>query len=129
MNATERNNSLPRAKRLEAALYPAVFDRKASFAGRYMVLCAGPASGLPHAQLGVAVSRRTLGAAVDRNRARRLLREAFRTRQHHLLPGARMILVARKRLAEDGCLATVSRDFRALCERAGIWVQAGAPTS
>jgi len=85
-----------------------------------MVLCLGQDSGQSRPQLGVATSRRTLPAAVARNRARRLLREAFRTCRHILRPGARIILVARRRIIEDGTLETVSRDFNLLCSRAGI---------
>ena len=120
MPERQPDNRLPRARRLQAASYPGVFDHGKSFPGRYMVLCLGPGSGLPRPQLGVATSRRTLATAVARNRARRLMREAFRTQQHRVLPGARLVLVARRRIAEDGALDTVSRDFLSLCERAGI---------
>ena len=116
-----QDNRLPREGRLPAALYPAVFDQGQSFPGRYLVLCLGQGSNdLPRPQLGITTSRRTLPTAVARNRARRLMREAFRTRQHTLLPGARIILVARRRIMEDGTLETVSRDFNILCGCAGI---------
>ena len=90
-----------------------------------MVLCLGQGSDLPRPQFGVATSRRTLPAAVARNRARRLMREAFRTQQHAIQPGARVVLVARRRIAEDGKLDKVARDLKTLCTRAGIW--RGAP--
>ena len=124
MDAPERkqDNRLTRARRLPAALYPAVFDNGQSFPGRYMVLCLGPASGLPHAQLGITTSRRTLNSAVLRNRARRMMREAFRTQQQRVQDGARLILVARRRIVEDGSLENVSHDFRILCKRAKIFV-------
>ena len=115
-----QDNRLPREGRLPAALYPAVFDRRNSFPGRYVVLCLGEGSDQPRPQLGITTSRRTLPTAVARNRARRLMREAFRTQQHTLAPGARVILVARRRIIEDGTLETVSRDFNILCQRAGI---------
>ena len=115
-----QDNRLPREGRLPAALYPGVFDLKKSFPGRYVVLHLGQGSDSPRPQLGISTSRRTLPTAVARNRARRLMREAFRTRQHTLLPGARIVLVARRRMMEDGTLETVSRDFNILCQRAGI---------
>jgi ribonuclease P protein component len=43
----------------------------------------GAPNDVGHPRLGLAVSRRA-GNAVVRNRIRRLLREAFRLRQHHL---------------------------------------------
>jgi ribonuclease P protein component len=39
---------------------------------------------LPHARLGLAVSRKVSPRAVDRNRLRRLVRESFRYHQHGL---------------------------------------------
>jgi ribonuclease P protein component len=49
---------------------------------------------LGHSRLGITVSRR-VGTAVVRNRVRRRLREAMRTRYAQLLGGHDMVLVAR----------------------------------
>ena len=47
-------------------------------------------NGLPHARLGLVVGRK-YGGAVQRNRAKRLLREAFRLTRHQLPPGLDLI--------------------------------------
>jgi len=51
-------------------------------------------NGLPHARLGVALSRGWSGA-VARNRAKRLLREAYRTHKHLFPPGLDVVVVPR----------------------------------
>jgi ribonuclease P protein component len=60
-------------------------------------------------RLGVVTSKR-IGGAVERNRARRLLRESFRLHQHDLTQPADVVLVARPSIVGKG-LAEVERDF------------------
>jgi ribonuclease P protein component len=63
------------------------------------------------ARLGV-VTARTVGSAVTRSRARRLLREVFRRHQHELDP-LDVVLVARPSIAGQG-RDEVERDFLAV---------------
>ena len=51
-------------------------------------------NGLVHSRLGITTTRR-LGKAVVRNRARRLVREAFRTRREEIPPGLDLVFVVR----------------------------------
>jgi ribonuclease P protein component len=60
-------------------------------------------------RLGVITSKR-LGNAVTRNRARRLLREAFRRHQHDLTCPSDVVLVARSSIVDKGGL-DVERDY------------------
>jgi ribonuclease P protein component len=69
-------------------------------------------------KLGVVTSRK-IGGAVQRVRARRLLRESFRLHQHEFLQPIELILVARNSIAGKK-FADVEKDFLATLRRAGL---------
>jgi len=75
-----------------------------------------PAGARP--RVGVITSRK-LGDAVVRNRARRLLREAFRAHQHELAGPVDLVLVARASIV-GRCFAEVERDFLTALRRARL---------
>jgi ribonuclease P protein component len=72
-------------------------------------------------RLGVVTSRK-VGEAVARNRARRLLREAYRRHQHEFPAPLDLVLVARPSIAGRS-LAEVERDFQTAVRRAGLCAQ------
>lgn len=74
-------------------------------------------------RLGI-VTGRSVGNAVARSRARRLLREAYRLHQHRLGAPVDLVLVARPSIAGKD-FAAVERDFLAALERARL----GRPAS
>ena len=76
-------------------------------------------------RLGVVTSK-TIGNAVCRNRARRLLKEVFRRHQHELPHPMDMILVARKSIVGKGLDAVESDYLRSL---AGARLRPGFPRS
>jgi ribonuclease P protein component len=69
-------------------------------------------------KLGVVTSRK-IGGAVQRTRARRLLRESFRLHQHEFLQPVELILVARNSIAGKK-FADVEKDFLTSLRRAGL---------
>ena len=75
-----------------------------------------PAGAKP--KLGVVTSKK-IGGAVERSRARRLLRETFRQHQHELAQPVELVLVARNSIAGKK-LADVEKDFLAALNRAGL---------
>lgn len=69
-------------------------------------------------RLGLVTSGK-IGNAVVRNRARRLLREAFRLHQHDLSQPVDLVLVARNSIADKG-FAEVEKDFLTILRKAGL---------
>lgn len=62
----------------QRAEFESLLRSGARFTSRNFVVRAGP-NGRPHARLGIIAGKKAAARAVDRNRAKRLIREAFRT--------------------------------------------------
>lgn len=92
-----------------------VFDRGVRVHGRYLTILMAPAPGL-RCRLGIVASKK-LGAAVARNRAKRLIREVFR-RHQPLVGRAVDILVIPRRELFDAVYSNIEDDFRSACRRA-----------
>jgi ribonuclease P protein component len=99
----------PRRRLRTGADFDAVFKRGARLDGPLFLLVAAP-NRQAFDRLGLAVSRR-VGGAVERNRARRLLREGFRRLEGAGSPGFDLVVVARAPLARRG-QAEVDRELR-----------------
>ncbi len=69
-------------------------------------------------KLGVVTSKK-IGGAVERNRARRLLRESFRLHQHEFSRPVELILIARNSIAGK-TFAGVEKDFLTALKRASL---------
>lgn len=72
-------------------------------------------------RLGVVTSGK-IGNAIVRNRARRLMREAFRVHQHNLTQPVDLVLVARASIGGKG-FAGVEKDFLTTLRKAGLLKQ------
>jgi ribonuclease P protein component len=117
----------PRRRRLSrSAEFERVYRQGRSKANRFLVLYAFPREdGAEHPaegpRLGLSVSRK-VGGAVDRNRVKRLLREAFRAEAGALPDDVDVVIVARPdalELAEREGLAGVQAAIAELVARVG----------
>lgn len=70
-------------------------------------------------RLGVVASRRSFRRAVDRGRAKRLLREAYRLNRQFLHGDLDVILLARPAILAAG-IKDVEKDFLIVARRAGL---------
>src|SRR5438874_10444484 len=70
-----------------------VYERRRSASDASLIVY-GCENGLPHLRLGLSVSRK-FGGAVQRNRLRRLYREAFRLTRHDMPVGLDLVVIPR----------------------------------
>jgi ribonuclease P protein component len=114
--------SLSRGRLSRSAEFERVYRQGRSTANRHLVLYTFPNPAAPRPRLGLSVSRK-VGGAVERNRVKRLLREAFASAEPELSPGQDIVVVARPQageLAEREGLTGVSASLSELLARAGL---------
>ncbi len=88
------SSTLPKSERLQRGhQFRGAYEHGRKFVGRFVVLYAVDDSAAGRA-LGVVTSRK-IGNAVVRNRARRLLREAYRLNKQKLKTNLQIVMVAR----------------------------------
>jgi ribonuclease P protein component len=100
-----------------------VYREGRSHASRHLVVYAFPrADDESEPRLGISVGRK-LGGAVERNRIKRLLREAFWAGAGELAPGHDFVIVARPaagELAREGGEPAIEQALRAVLAEAGL---------
>lgn len=114
-----------RAKRgrlSRSAEFERVYRESRSHGNRYLVLYAFPRQDEDGVRLGLTVPRK-VGGAVDRNRVKRLLREAFDVEGTGVPPNHDVVIKARpdvRELAEREGLEAVRRALAELLSKAGF---------
>jgi len=94
-----------------------VFDHGESLGGSSVAFYFCP-NEVGHPRAGFIASKKISKRAVDRNRAKRLMREVFRLNKHRLKP-VDIVFIARKGILGKKYQA-VEKDFLKLAEKAGI---------
>lgn len=113
-----------RGRLTRSAEFERVYRRGGSCANRYLVVYSFPRGGSDEPRLGLSVSRR-VGGAVERNRVKRVLREAVASVRDELRDGFDVVVVARPAvldLDEQAGLAGVAASLRELLAQAGVAV-------
>ena len=106
--------TLPRSTRIRGRNdFRRILGRKLRASDRWITLYAdrGPAG---HARLGIAAGRQ-LGNAVQRNRIKRLVREAFRRLRHELPAGTDWVIIPRA--GPEPTLDELQQSIRQLARR------------
>ncbi len=111
-----------RGRLSRSAEFERVYRQGRSTANRHLVLYTFPNPSSTRPRLGLSVSRK-VGGAVQRNRVKRLLREAFAHAEGGLAPGQDVVVVARPpagELAEREGLAGIDASLAELIAKAGL---------
>ncbi|MGD0452128.1 MAG: ribonuclease P protein component [Solirubrobacteraceae bacterium] len=117
-----RSRPSARGRLSRSAEFERVYRHGRSVANRQLVLYTFPNASAQRPRLGLSVSRK-VGGAVQRNKVKRLLREAFAHAEEELIPGQDVVVVARPpagELAEREGLAGMDAALAELIGKAGL---------
>jgi len=119
--------SSSRGRLSRSAEFERVYRQGRATANRHLALYTFANASVARPRLGLSVSRK-VGGAVERNRVKRLLREAFAEVEAGLKPGQDVVVVARPpagELAQREGLAGMREALTELIAKAGIGDAAG----
>ena len=120
-NTARRSSSLPRTERIQrSADFKRAYQQRKRWVGQFMVLWRATTH---EAQLRVGiVTSKKVGGAVQRNRARRKLREAWRQNKARFKGHYDIVLVARRKCV-NAKPEEIENELRALAHKAGLQPQ------
>lgn len=122
LSASDRPKRAKRGRLSRSAEFERVYRESRSHGNRYLVLYAFPREDDNGVRLGLTVPRK-VGEAVDRNRVKRLLREAFDVEGVGVPANHDVVIKARpdvRELAERGGLDAVREALAELLAKAGL---------
>ncbi|MBC8207375.1 MAG: ribonuclease P protein component [Kiritimatiellaeota bacterium] len=112
-------NTLSKKQRIiKASLFREAFAQRRSFVGRFMVLWLREGEGAA-LRLGVVTSKKVSNRAVDRNRARRVLRDIFRRHRAEFDGAVDVVIIGRRNIL-DAPYEEVEAELLRLARNAGI---------
>jgi ribonuclease P protein component len=117
----------PHERIADPGVFRRAFERKKSSSDGFLIVY-GLENHLGHPRLGISASRRKIRKAADRNRVKRLLREAFRLTKADLPEGLDLIVVPRgPSLSFDQARRSLPALARAVGRRLSIPVVKSSP--
>lgn len=115
--------TLPKIKRLDHAGYKTTFENGETKPSRYFVMWFRRIENECGARIGTVSTKKVFHDAHDRNRARRLLREAFRLLQANII-SCDIVLLARAQIKQAKC-DDVVRELAHVLKKTNLWVSEG----
>lgn len=106
-----------RARLLKPADFQAAFKHGTRINERWLTAVAVPNT-QGHARLGIAVAKKIMPLAVDRNRIKRQIRESFRAQQYRL-DGTDVVILSRPGCSQAGA-AQLTRNLERLWNRVAV---------
>jgi ribonuclease P protein component len=117
----------PHERIADPAIFRRAFERKKSVSDGFLIVY-GVENSLDYPRLGISASKRKIRQANDRNRVKRLLREAFRLSKAELPPGVDLIVVPRgKALTFEQASQSLPGLARSVARRLGLRALKAAP--
>ena len=106
----QKSTSFPSTLRLlEQAEFKCVFAKPERSSDKYFTVLAIP-NNLTHPRLGLAIAKKSVKRAVDRNRIKRSARESFRLLQHEISALDFVVMARREAAVESSKVLQASMD-------------------